>query len=99
VCDLNGNAMYFSRAPIPTHPEGHSSLNMQKQVCIIPFRRDFLIEYTGLSPTPLEIKESVDMMRVLEHGRKVLMVPTKHSTHAVDTLDDLMKVEKLMSNK
>jgi len=97
VCDLNGYALYFSRAPIPTHPQGDAGVLMQKQVCIIPFRRDFLIEYTGLSPTPLEIKESVDMMRVLEHGRKVFMVPTKHSTHAVDTLADLDKVEKLMS--
>jgi 3-deoxy-manno-octulosonate cytidylyltransferase (CMP-KDO synthetase) len=69
---------------------------MGKQVCIIPFRRDFLIEYTGLDPTPLEIAESVDMLRVLEHGMKVRMVPTKYASQSVDTIEDLKKVEFLM---
>ncbi len=95
VCDLNRNALYFSREPIPTRCKV-DEIPMGKQVCIIPFRRDFLLEYTGLAPTPLEIAESVDMMRVLEHGMKVRMAPTKHSTQAVDTLEDLKKVERLM---
>jgi len=95
VCDLKLNALYFSREPIPTRckvavvPNG-------KQVCIIPFRRDFLIEYTELAPTPLEVAESVDMMRVLEHGLKVRMAKTIHNTQAVDTPDDLRRVEELM---
>jgi 3-deoxy-manno-octulosonate cytidylyltransferase (CMP-KDO synthetase) len=70
---------------------------MKKQVCIIPFRREFLLEYTDLSPTPLEIAESVDMMRVLEHGLKVKMIPTRYVSHAVDTLSDLHKVENFMN--
>ncbi|VVB88570.1 3-deoxy-manno-octulosonate cytidylyltransferase [uncultured archaeon] len=71
---------------------------MYKQVCIIPFRRDFLIKFNELSPTPLEIVESVDMMRVLEHGYKVKMVETKCETYSVDTIEDLRKVERLMEN-
>jgi 3-deoxy-manno-octulosonate cytidylyltransferase (CMP-KDO synthetase) len=98
VCDLHHNAMYFSREPIPTRCKV-DRVAMGKQVCIIPFRRDFLIEYTRLAPTPLEIAESVDMMRVLEHGMKVRMVPTRHETHAVDTPDDLRKVERLMQER
>ena len=74
------------------------NVRMRKQVCIIPFTRDFLHEYTQLSPTPLEISESVDMMRVLEHGKKVKMVPTKFQTYPVDTQKDLMRVEAIMSN-
>jgi len=70
---------------------------MGKQICIIPFRRDFLLEYTRMTPTPLEVAESVDMMRILEHGLKVRMAPTCHDTHAVDTPQDLAKVEKLMT--
>ena len=70
---------------------------MKKQVCIIPFTRKFLLEYTEMDPTPLEIIESIDMMRVLEHGLKVKMVPTKYQTHAVDTENDLQKVEQLMT--
>jgi 3-deoxy-manno-octulosonate cytidylyltransferase (CMP-KDO synthetase) len=69
---------------------------MLKQVCVIPFRRDFLLEYTRLAPTPLEIAESVDMMRVLEHGMRVRMAPTRFSTQSVDTPEDLRKVEKLI---
>jgi len=97
VCDLKGNAVYFSREPIPT--AGKSlEIRASKQVCIIPFRRDYLLEYTRLAPTPLEIAESVDMMRVLEHGGKIRMVPTRHQSYAVDVPNDLVRVEKLMSD-
>lgn len=95
VCDLNSNALYFSREPIPTRCKA-GKVPMGKQVCVIPFRREFLIEYTRMAPTPLEIAESVDMLRVLEHGLSVRMAPTRHNTHAVDTIDDLRKVELLM---
>jgi 3-deoxy-manno-octulosonate cytidylyltransferase (CMP-KDO synthetase) len=94
VCDLNSDALYFSRESIPTRKFG--DVLMRKQVCIIPFRREFLLRYISLEPTPLEIAESIDMMRVLEHGMKVRMIPTKHETHAVDTVSDLSKVEELM---
>jgi len=97
VCDLQGNAICFSREPIPTRSKT-SNIPMKKQVCIIPFKRDFLLKYTELEPTPLEVIESVDMMRVLEHGLKVKMIPTKHQTYAVDTNDDLLRVEKIMRN-
>ena len=95
VCDLDNNALYFSREPIPTRNKV-PKITMAKQVCVIPFRRDFLIEYTNLAPTPLELAESVDMMRILEHGYKVKMVPTLHDTQAVDTQADLIKVEAAM---
>ena len=95
VCDLYGNALYFSREPIPTrHPQ--KNVACSKQICIIPFRRDFLLEYTRLAPTPLEVAESVDMMRILEHGYNVRMVKTSHETQSVDTMEDLGKVERRM---
>jgi len=95
VCDLKSNAIYFSREPIPTRSK-IADVPMFKQVCIIPFRRDYLLEYTQLEPTPLEVVESIDMMRILEHGGIVRMAPTKHNTRAVDTPDDLRNVERLM---
>lgn len=95
VCDLNSDALYFSREPIPTKNRV-SEINMTKQVCVIPFRRNFLIEYTTLAPTPLELAESVDMMRVLEHGFKVHMVHTNYDTMSVDTPADLIRVEAAM---
>jgi 3-deoxy-manno-octulosonate cytidylyltransferase (CMP-KDO synthetase) len=96
VVDRSGFALYFSREPIPSWKKGAKSLPMLKQVCIIPFRRDFLITFNQLEPTPLEIVESVDMLRILEHGYRVKMVHTDKDTYSVDTIDDLKRVEELM---
>jgi 3-deoxy-manno-octulosonate cytidylyltransferase (CMP-KDO synthetase) len=98
VVDLYNNALYFSREPIPSWKKGASSLPMFKQVCIIPFRRDFLLKFNELTPTPLETAESVDMLRVLEHGYKVRMVPSNFETYSVDTNEDLLKVQELIKN-
>lgn len=95
VLDRASNALYFSREPIPTRSKG-ANAPMGKQICVIPFTRDFLLEYTRMAPTPLEIAESVDMMRVLEHGLDVRMVPTKHLSLSVDTEADRVRVEKVM---
>jgi 3-deoxy-manno-octulosonate cytidylyltransferase (CMP-KDO synthetase) len=95
VLDRAGNALYFSREPIPTRSKGVNA-PMGKQICVIPFTRDFLLEYTRMAPTPLEIAESVDMMRVLEHGLAVRMVPTKHNSLSVDTEADRVRVEQVM---
>jgi 3-deoxy-manno-octulosonate cytidylyltransferase (CMP-KDO synthetase) len=97
VVDLQGFALYFSREPIPSWKKGAKEVPMYKQVCVIPFRRDFLILYSKLPPTPLEKIESVDMLRILEHGYKIKMVRTHFDTYSVDTIEDLKEVEKLMS--
>jgi len=54
VCDLNSNALYFSPEPIPTRYNVIES-PIGKQVCVIPFSRNFLLEYTHMAPTPLEV--------------------------------------------
>lgn len=97
VMDQQGNAIYMSRQPIPTMAKaGFAHTSAHKQVCIIPFRRAMLFQYTNLAPTPLEQLESVDMLRLLEHGLQVKMVPTEFNTQAVDTEADLARVAKLM---
>lgn len=89
-------ALYFSREPIPSWKKGATAISMYKQVCIMPFQRDFLLRFNALPPTPLEIAESVDMLRVLEHGGRVKMIETKHLTYSVDTEEDRQQVETLM---
>ena len=96
VMDLKGNAIYFSREPIPSRKKGILDVPMKKQVCVIPFTRDFLLEYNEMEPTPLEIIESVDMMRIIENGMKVKMIPTVYETKAVDTPEDLERVVEMM---
>lgn len=98
VVDNNDFALYFSREPIPSRKKGGKDIPMLKQVCLIPFRRDFLLKFNELTPTPLEIIESVDMLRVLEHGFRVRMVMTGFSTYSVDTKEDLDYVNQCMKN-
>ena len=63
----------------------------------MPFTREYLIKFNELSPTPKEVSESIDMNRFLEHGYKVKIVLENFKTQAVDTSEDLKKVEKYMS--
>ena len=99
VMDNNKNALYMSRQPIPSSPDGSfAAIQAYKQVCIISFRRDALLRYANLPPTPLEIAESVDMMRFLEHDVPVRMVDIKFDTQAVDKPEDLARVEAMLRN-
>lgn len=102
VMNQQGDALYMSRQPIPTipasTPSNFSRVAAYKQVCIIPFRRETLLNFTRLPSTPLEKLESVDMLRLLEHGYRVKMVKTFFSTQAVDTQADLERVASLMKN-
>ena len=66
VVARNGDALYFSRHAVPGTGPGLGRLF--KQVCIIPFRREFLTRFAALEPTALERAESIDMLRALEHG-------------------------------
>ncbi len=96
VVDLQSRALYFSREPIPSRKKGINDVPMLKQVCIIPFRRDYLLEFNRLPETPLEKIESVDMMRVIEHGEHVHMVMSNTETVSVDTPEDLERAVDLM---
>lgn len=98
VVDKENFALYFSREPIPSRKKGVKNVPMYKQVCIIPFERDFLMEYNKTEQTELEKIESVDMLRILENGGKIKMVPCSQDTYSVDTEEDRKKVEELMKN-
>lgn len=97
VCDLKMHATYFSREPIPSKKKaGKLAIPHYKQLGIIAFRKDFLLTYTQLAPTPLEAIESVDMMRLVEHGFKLRMVPIDFTGIGVDTPQDLARATELI---
>jgi len=98
VVDNKDFALYFSREPIPSRKKYADNVVMFKQICIIPFRRDFLLTFNRLKPTALEKIESIDMLRVLGYGHKIKMVRSSFDTYSVDTRQDLEKVEKIMLN-
>ena len=97
VMDADNFAVYMSREAIPTRQlKTFGQFTAYKQVCIIPFTANGLTLFNELPPTPLEQAESIDMLRFIEHGYKVKMVVTRHSTQAVDTEEDRRMVERLM---
>lgn len=97
VVDKNSDAIYFSREPIPSRKKGHASVPMMKQICIIPFRRESLIQFNLWDETELEKIESVDMMRVIENGGKIRMVLFDGNSVSVDTQADLENAVRIMS--
>ena len=77
--------------------KGVSKVPMFKQVCIIPFRRDYLLKFNTMPETKLERIESIDMNRIIEHGENVRMVLIDGNPISVDTKSDLLKVSKILS--
>jgi len=96
VSDLNNNALYFSREPVPSPWKGIDDIPMYMQVGIIGFRRDSLFKFNELDETPLEQIESVDMNRILETGGRIKMVPTDRTMIGVDTIEEAEMVGSVL---
>ena len=93
------HAMYFSREPIPSRRKATDlSYPKWKQYGIIGFDRKFLATFCNLEPTPHEIAESVDMLRALEHGYEIKLVPWEFNGQGVDTEEDRVKAEVQLCN-
>lgn len=96
VMDINGNALYMSREPIPSKEKYKGTINYFRQLGLIGFKREALLGFINLQPTNLEKIESIDMNRFLENGVSIHMVETKFEVDAVDTPEDLVRVEEKM---
>jgi 3-deoxy-manno-octulosonate cytidylyltransferase (CMP-KDO synthetase) len=103
VVDANDQALYFSRSAIPfrREPSGgvgdHSALLRWAHVGLYGYRRSFLLTLATLSPTPLEQAESLEQLRVLEHGYRIRCVETNSFSLGVDTPDDLARVRAMLN--
>lgn len=96
VVDSTGNALYYSREPIPSPWKGWEHLPKNIQTGIIAFRRGALADFNAMEETPLEQIESVDMNRVVETGGRIRMVATTRQMVSVDVEDEVEQVEELM---
>ena len=96
VMDLEGNIMYCSREDIPSCARARVD-KLLKMTFIVPFRKSFLIKYTNWEPTPLEMIEFNEYLRVLEHGIKLKAVEVDNAQISVDTPEDLEIVSELMA--
>lgn len=93
--DQNGFVMFFSRSSIPFYRET-AECPVYRQTGIMAFRAGFLQEYLALPETPFERVESVDMLRLLEHGREIFGVVADAPTVGVDREEDVARVERIL---
>lgn len=96
VRDLRGDALYFSRAPIPSWG-GQGDDPARAHVGIYGFRGEALQAFTKLPPTPLEQAERLEQLRLLEHGTAIRVLGTSYRSIGVDTPEDLERVRRLFS--
>jgi len=94
VTDREGNAVYFSRAPVPYSRDGVRTAHY-KHIGLYVYRRDFLVAFPALPIGPLETAECLEQLRAIENGYRIRVVETGYESLGVDTLDDLERVEHL----
>lgn len=95
VFDRNGRALYFSRSPIP-YPRNPGAV-YYKHIGPYAWRREFLLEFSRWQQTPLEMVESLEMLRVLEEGYTIRCVETYRDTVEIDTPEDVEALEKILA--
>lgn len=104
VTDVRGDALYFSRSPMPCYRDHHDALTQVfdqlqafKHVGLYVYRRQFLLDYPRLDVTPLESAEKLEQLRALEHGYRIRVVETELQSQGVDTPEDLERVCEVLS--
>ena len=98
VTNLQNDAIYFSRCPIPFERDGSvGSLLYFKHIGLYVYRRDFLLAYPDLKMGPLEEAERLEQLRALENGFRIRVVPTEYESLGVDTPADLNRVNQLFA--
>jgi 3-deoxy-manno-octulosonate cytidylyltransferase (CMP-KDO synthetase) len=98
VLDFDGNALYFSRAPIPWVRDTASKVQVRhlKHLGLYVFQRDALLEYPTLPQGDLERVEQLEQLRWLENGWKIRVAEVEHDAVSVDVPEDVARVEKLL---
>ncbi len=89
IMDVNSNAIYFSRAPIPYPREKVTHMPVYNHMGLYAFRREFLLHYTTLPQTPIEKTETLEQLRAIEHGYKIRVCLTEFETIEINTPEEL----------
>ena len=98
ICDINNYAIYFSRSQIPFIRDNDFQVDFFKHIGIYGFKKDFLIKYSKLPQTNLELSEKLEQLRAIENGYKIKMVKTDYNSFGIDTLEDFEKFKKSILN-
>ncbi|MDB9525406.1 3-deoxy-manno-octulosonate cytidylyltransferase [Oscillatoria sp. CS-180] len=97
ICDLTQHALYFSRAPIP-YFRHNLEAPVYHHLGLYAFRYDFLVTYAQLPSTPIEQCESLEQLRVLEHGYRIRVCQTTKAILEINTPEDLMAANVSLTN-
>jgi 3-deoxy-manno-octulosonate cytidylyltransferase (CMP-KDO synthetase) len=95
VTDQAGDAIYFSRCPIPHNRDGIGGIPVFKHIGLYVYQRDFLLGYSTLPVGPLETAERLEQLRALENGFRIRVTETEYESLGVDTPADLERVARL----
>jgi 3-deoxy-manno-octulosonate cytidylyltransferase (CMP-KDO synthetase) len=95
VVTTAGDALYFSRSQIPGGR--HDAHPLFKHVGVYAYRRPFVRELASRPQTPLEVAESLEQLRALEHGFRIRVIETQFDSIGVDSPDDLERVRRHLS--
>jgi 3-deoxy-manno-octulosonate cytidylyltransferase (CMP-KDO synthetase) len=96
VTNLLGDAIYFSRCPIPHERDGRTGVPIYfKHIGLYVYRREFLLRYPDLTVGPLEQAERLEQLRALENGYRIRVAATDYESLGVDTPEDLERVNQL----
>src|SRR5262245_55281685 len=95
VTNHAGDAIYFSRAPIPHYRDGSRPETYFKHIGLYVYQRDFLLSYSALPVGPLERAEKLEQLRALENGYAIRVTETEYESLGVDTPEDLQRVSHL----
>ena len=100
VFDARGRALYFSRSPIP-YPRNSAGCPVWEHLGIYAFTKEFLLKLVSLPPTPLMQTESLEQLRILEHGYSMAVIPTKYPSEGpnVNTIEDLEEVRRIFAQR
>jgi 3-deoxy-manno-octulosonate cytidylyltransferase (CMP-KDO synthetase) len=106
VTDNTGNALYFSRSPLPFFRDKCHDLKDEafasgrllcfKHIGLYVYRKEFLIQYAAMPQTFLELSEKLEQLRAIENGIRIRVVETEFESLGVDTPDDLTKARERM---
>jgi 3-deoxy-manno-octulosonate cytidylyltransferase (CMP-KDO synthetase) len=98
VTDRAGFALYFSRSPIPFWRDGtEGDILAHRHIGLYVYRRDFLLSFAKLEPTPLERAERLEQLRALERGFRIKVVEVPDAAVEVDPMEDLERARALLA--
>ena len=101
ITDVNDDAIYFSRQPIPFFRNGkfHPIPHLYQHLGVYIFRRDFLLKYVSWQPSPIEMAEKLEQLRILSRGISLRVIKSKHASFGVDSPDDVERVEEMLKKR